>query len=842
MADVTLNIRHNADQATSSVKSLSNAMGSFASNSKKATTSGNAAADGFKKIGKACLNAGKSASHGAGGLSKFTSSLGRIAFYRAIRSAIRYVTDSFKQGLEAAYNWSKTQGGANAQLYKAMDRLSEAAGRMKLQLGAAFGGLIVAIEPVLIQIINLVTAAADAITRFFAVLNGSGYYKKAASGIEKVGDAAGGATKKIKGLLAPWDELNVIGKETGGGGGGSGSGGYEGDYEWVEAVSDWAELFKNGDFFGIGAKIADALGNISEKITAFLRSDTVQNFGKNLADALNGFFSNEENWFSAGEAVGTALGTLVNWVFDFFENFDWEQAKSSLKAFADGLWQGVKDTIKEEAKTELTFDEPYWETILNALFPNYGIQMERLKTEWALVWKELKLSCLEMWNSILSAFEGNALAEKLFGVSDALEKNQANIRETQADIDVLDIKYKALTDTLSDNETKTNDVADATKDLSYQASYAAQSTRDATAALEEFSGTDATATIGVTGGAEAVQQAESIANSLEEIAGNKNIKATAKVTYSGAKISTLTGAANALVKITDTDATVTLNPPSDESVGKVKDATSVFKEIAGMKKTASLNVSKTGTKTSEFTKLSAAWQTIEDKTAGVTLNPPSDASREKIQETVDVFKEIAGMKKKASLSIKQTGTKPETIINTGKAFDKIVSKSPVVDITKTGTTTQEIIDAGNAIAALPKKKVNVKVGIDATLNDPKVLTDAVKKAMKTKVKVEVSGGGGSVTIETKAMGGFVDSGQLFVAREAGPELVGTIGGQTAVANNDQIVSGIASGVAQAEAEQNALLRQQNSILAQLLKKDLTISPSVALGQVIARSNQMYARA
>ena len=40
-------------------------------------------------------------------------------------------------------------------------------------------------------------------------------------------------------------------------------------------------------------------------------------------------------------------------------------------------------------------------------------------------------------------------------------------------------------------------------------------------------------------------------------------------------------------------------------------------------------------------------------------------------------------------------------------------------------------------------------------------------------------------------------GQMFVARERGPELVGTIGGHTAVMNNDQIVSSVASGVYQA---------------------------------------------
>lgn len=45
-----------------------------------------------------------------------------------------------------------------------------------------------------------------------------------------------------------------------------------------------------------------------------------------------------------------------------------------------------------------------------------------------------------------------------------------------------------------------------------------------------------------------------------------------------------------------------------------------------------------------------------------------------------------------------------------------------------------------------------------------------------------------------ADGGFFNEGQMFIAREAGPEMVGTIGGRTAVANNDQIVAAIEGGV------------------------------------------------
>lgn len=52
----------------------------------------------------------------------------------------------------------------------------------------------------------------------------------------------------------------------------------------------------------------------------------------------------------------------------------------------------------------------------------------------------------------------------------------------------------------------------------------------------------------------------------------------------------------------------------------------------------------------------------------------------------------------------------------------------------------------------------------------------------------------SVKIRAYATGGFPDTSQLFMAREAGPELVGTIGNKSAVVNNDQIVASVEGGV------------------------------------------------
>lgn len=61
---------------------------------------------------------------------------------------------------------------------------------------------------------------------------------------------------------------------------------------------------------------------------------------------------------------------------------------------------------------------------------------------------------------------------------------------------------------------------------------------------------------------------------------------------------------------------------------------------------------------------------------------------------------------------------------------------------------------------------------------------------------------------TYANGGFPEEGQLFVAREAGAEMVGSMGGRTTVANNDQIVEGISQGVYEAVVSANSQNNQQ----------------------------------
>ena len=121
-----------------------------------------------------------------------------------------------------------------------------------------------------------------------------------------------------------------------------------------------------------------------------------------------------------------------------------------------------------------------------------------------------------------------------------------------------------------------------------------------------------------------------------------------------------------------------------------------------------------------------------------------------------------------------------------------------------------LIISVNTLKTAESDMASVKNSVSSTLED---IARRVKGFQLPKLSIEIdvknpviktttTGSGQSKvgwtnTSMAYASGGFPDTGQMFIARESGPELVGKIGSSTAVANNDQIVSAVSSGVAQA---------------------------------------------
>lgn len=114
----------------------------------------------------------------------------------------------------------------------------------------------------------------------------------------------------------------------------------------------------------------------------------------------------------------------------------------------------------------------------------------------------------------------------------------------------------------------------------------------------------------------------------------------------------------------------------------------------------------------------------------------------------------------------------------------------------------------NGILTLVENRVN---GFIRLLNGAISIINEIPGVNITKVQL--------LSIPRLAEGGMVNTGQMFIAREAGPEMVGNIGRKTAVVNNEQIVASVSRGVAEANNESNALLREQNSLLRALLEKE-----------------------
>ena len=233
-----------------SVSQTARTINNVSSAASKAGSAAKSASRGIKEMGESAKAADSP-------LSTFIASLKRIAMYRFLRTIIKEITQAFREGLENAYAYSKAVGG---DLAKALDSIATASSQMKNQLGAAFGQLLIALEPVIVTLINLITKLAQAITWLIAVLSGSDEYL-VANDIATSWGKAEKAAKSYKSTVLGIDELNVI--EKNGGGGGSSSN--PSDLFHTEKVEKGlSDLLK--EFFPAIKDITDKINSLKEKL------------------------------------------------------------------------------------------------------------------------------------------------------------------------------------------------------------------------------------------------------------------------------------------------------------------------------------------------------------------------------------------------------------------------------------------------------------------------------------------------------------------------------------------------------------------------------------------------
>ena len=330
--NISINVKTNAGDAAKQFRSLSSALSGVRGSAKSVASGG---------AHKSIARIGSAAKSSAGMMGKLFNSIKRIAMYRLIRTAMREITQAFAEGLKNAYNFSK---GISGTLAAALDTISTKSLTMKNQLGAALGGLLTAIAPILLRIIELVRAAAQALSALFSALGGGQYL--IATDVAKSWDQATGAAKRYKNTILGFDEINRLDEPSGGGGG---------------SVVDASKMFEVGELPGWAQSVANVFESIRGKIREFIDQLNFEPINKSLG----------ELWQSVSrlaDTIGRALGWAWNNILVPLGKWTIEEAAprvvEALAAAFDFL-----DSVLNALAPIL---EPLWENVLRPFFEWLG--------------------------------------------------------------------------------------------------------------------------------------------------------------------------------------------------------------------------------------------------------------------------------------------------------------------------------------------------------------------------------------------------------------------------------------------------------------------------------------
>ena len=661
----------------------------------------------------------------------------------------------------------------------------------------------------------------------------------ASDGMDDLSDAAGSAGKNTGGIAKnakkakkeiqqatrAFDELKVISKQSkdkksgsgnkGSGSGGSGAGGGAGADGGLVQTDTIFKKFKSDikDLEQLGESIRDALviavGGIEwDKIYA-----KASGFGTGLAEFLNGLFSEDKKgnsvFTATADVIAGALNTAIfaskgftdKFKFKtfgknvahgfnrFFKKFKWKQCAEAINGWVDGFWKFVRGF----------FDDLSWKDIFNGL-KTFLTNLSPTTIATIIGARAFSRLGKNFYKLIKSAITKNldkklskAITKKL-----SLVKLGGGIAGTLATGFVI-----AATITVAVQFSK-----DFKEWIGNIKKYGWVEGRKKTAR-------DNKANPYNNGRAVSIEDRKNAANKNKANPYDANSEKSHKTLEFQAKIKTT---ASELWKKLKSDWDKIKNKYADfkarvkdnakewwentkeywsKKVGKVKEFTTDVKDSA--KEWWSNTKKYWGQKVGQVKKFTTAVQNDASKWWSNT--------KKYWAEKVGKVKEFnTGVKNKAG----------EWWSNVKKWWESTTAGKEVkrftVNVKKAGGTwwkdvsnewKEKVINAGRTL----------KIGISFATNALKNLWSSVSTFFSGKtVNVKTKGsaakkadggvfsGGSWKPIKKYAVGGLPNMGQMFVAREAGPELVGTLGGHTAVMNNDQIVSSVSYGVAQAVKE------------------------------------------
>lgn len=216
------------------------------------------------------------------------------------------------------------------QVNTSISGMSSALLRLKNAFAAAFAPIVNIVAPYITAFINMISDALNTVGRFFAALTGKTFavqatkvYKDYAKGLSGVADSAKDAQKALS--VLGFDQLNQLqdsGADNSGGGSGSGEispADMFTDVPIESAISEWAgrirAAFLAGEWEELGAVIAEGINVGLQKIYDAIRWENVGPKITSFIEAFSRTFNSivdHIEWDLMGRVIGAGINTMVN--------------------------------------------------------------------------------------------------------------------------------------------------------------------------------------------------------------------------------------------------------------------------------------------------------------------------------------------------------------------------------------------------------------------------------------------------------------------------------------------------------------------------------------------------
>lgn len=810
----------------------------------------------------------------SGKLSNIVTMFKRRIMYRAMNAVISLITQGFKDGTDAVYQYSKAMDG---RLAKSMDRITTSAAYVKASLGAAAAPVINILAPALEYLSDVLVTVSNAANMVFSSLSGADTWTRAVKVTTEYASAADSATeanKRLQNSIMGFDELNII-SDTSSGKNNSFPYKFE-EVPMNEKTVAGLKVLGSVVLALAGAKIASSV------IDTFKSADNfVARIGKVGVNAVNGVMTSFITGFKETGSIGGAVVSV-------FKN-GWNHANklySSMSALTKGLFgtagliagfrlaadAGSKFAKAMSSDTKSGLGGSLLELVggvavgvaggamiggpigaaiggavaLAGALTGAIVESAKLRAEAAkakndaIMFAQLGVSFESIRSELdksLSSIDDytdrqKALAESISASRDSADKAKSKLSElfyfldtrneiSSEDVDNLRTAFDELytaVDTINTNrfEMVANNISEALKRGLEPANTALSALRGQFLELQQSFkidytnlSTEASSILTqLSGGNLSDQQVSEYKNRLKEIQEEMSVysfEVSAEDVALREAYGRINIGENEKEAVDNLKSLQTQMSERLDSIGNAE-AESIA-NLETLREIASMRGIDTGID------WDAALQAARDS---------AQAQREDvINAYYDAFKslsdEIDARKQETVDSIIQQW---QDSMNAGRFWEVDMKdfRSPLGSAKEKvekeyKDTTEALEDTLESLSKIAEK-YNYNIAtytlggsasgvLQAALLGAQIAEATAKTAEATAKTAEAASGSVGIgakknqTLAAYGSGGFPESGQLFIAREAGAEMVGSIGGRAAVANNDQIVEGIKQGVFEA---------------------------------------------